>query len=221
MTLIAFHNSRDLKAEKLAQIAAHREADELIKGVGWENGKGCAIGCTLHSYDHGLYESELGIPVMLAHLEDAIFEELPNNDAKAWPEQFLNAIEPGSDLSLVGWKFLHWMLIELAKKDLKPSAKPVTLKAIDVIEPITQGFIRNCEAAKRVRQIAQRVAIITAGTPAHTTASAVGSVMITVETLGAVSSVGTAVKAASQIIDCRKFRDKLLELLKAAGKPHD
>lgn len=149
MTLIAFHNSHDLKTEKLAQIAAHREADELIKGVGWENGKGCAIGCTLHNYDHDLYESELGIPVMLAHLEDAIFEELPNNDAKAWPEQFLNAIEPGSDLSLVGWKFLHWMLVELEKKDFRPSARPVILKAIDVIEPITRGLVGNHKTAKK------------------------------------------------------------------------
>jgi hypothetical protein len=49
------------------------------------------------------YETELGIPVMLARLEDWIFEGLPVERAKLWPKQFLTTIKSGSDLSLVGW----------------------------------------------------------------------------------------------------------------------
>ncbi len=32
-------------------IRAHREADQLIKGTYWEDGKGCAIGCRYQSND--------------------------------------------------------------------------------------------------------------------------------------------------------------------------
>jgi len=37
-----------------------------------------------------------GIPPMLARLEDAICENLPRDDAMAWPERFLAAARPGA-----------------------------------------------------------------------------------------------------------------------------
>src|SRR5262249_46458342 len=64
----------------------------------------------LHNYSHRAYETELGIPATIAHLEDAIFEGLSNGKAKAFPARFLNAIKPGADLSLVTAKFMVWML---------------------------------------------------------------------------------------------------------------
>jgi hypothetical protein len=106
----AFHNDPAIKTKYLARVAMHRAADELIKGQGWENGKGCAIGCTLEKYDHSRYPIEIGIPEMLARLEDCIFEGLPNGKSQAWPERFLSAIKPGADLSRVGWQFLLWLL---------------------------------------------------------------------------------------------------------------
>jgi hypothetical protein len=47
MSLIAFHNDQKIKDKYLARVEAHRKADEIIKGKYWENGKGCAVGCTL------------------------------------------------------------------------------------------------------------------------------------------------------------------------------
>lgn len=48
MTLIAFHGKQSIKDEYLARVRAHKAADEIIKGVYWEKGKGCAVGCTVH-----------------------------------------------------------------------------------------------------------------------------------------------------------------------------
>jgi hypothetical protein len=70
------------------------------------------VGCTLEKYDHKSYEVELGIHIQLAGLEDAIFEGLPNDLAMQWPEQFLQAITPGADLSKVWHKFAVWLLID-------------------------------------------------------------------------------------------------------------
>ena len=77
MKLLAYHGKKEIKQMYLDRLKAHRIADELIQGVGWEqNGttKGCAVGCTLNAYDHARYETELGIPKYIARLEDSIFE---------------------------------------------------------------------------------------------------------------------------------------------------
>ena len=96
--MLAYHNDQNLKADILKQLRAHKKADEIVKGQYWENGKGCAVRCTVHSSDHAAYETKFGIPIMLARLEDTIFEGLPNGRAKEWPIQFMSAIEPGADL---------------------------------------------------------------------------------------------------------------------------
>ena len=124
--LIAYHGKPDLKAAFLAQIAQHEAADQIMRGTyaGTKNGHPafCAVGCSLESLRvieglseiehgaHGLYEHYLGVPIMLAHLEDRIFEGLPEADAMAWPRRFSEAIPPGADLSMVGPRFLHDLL---------------------------------------------------------------------------------------------------------------
>ena len=110
--MLAYHNDPAIKAKYLTRVQAHRAADSLIQGTGWEDGKGCAVGCTLEAYDHARYPIELGIPLHLAHLEDRLFELQSREDAMAWPERFLAAIRPGADLSGVWPKFAVWMLVD-------------------------------------------------------------------------------------------------------------
>lgn len=97
----AFHNDPEIKEKFLKRLRAHYEADEIVKGTYWENGKGCAVGCTIHGNDHSKYEEELGIPIILARLEDRIFEGMPNAESKEWPIKFIESINVGSDLSKV------------------------------------------------------------------------------------------------------------------------
>ena len=112
--LIAFHGDPAIKEKYLSRVRAHRKADNLIRGTGWDGHRGCAIGCTLESYNHALYETELGIPRSIARLEDGIFEGLELNLAMEWPERVLSAITPGADLSLVTAKFMVWLLTDEA-----------------------------------------------------------------------------------------------------------
>jgi len=99
--LVAYHGNPALKASVLAEMAEHRAADALVKGVYWEDGRGCAVGCLTNdpAGGHAQYPVRWGIPEKLAWLEDAIFEKLPNGLAQVWPERFLVAIPAGSDLS--------------------------------------------------------------------------------------------------------------------------
>ena len=117
--MLAYHGDPEVKKDILAQLQQHYERDEIVQGRYWEDGKGCAVGCTVHSSDHGLYPLLFGIPVILARLEDDIFELLPNNKAKEWPIAFMSAIKPGQDLSLVAWRLLHWTTIQESVFDPK------------------------------------------------------------------------------------------------------
>jgi hypothetical protein len=108
--MLSFHNDPKVKEKYLKRVRRHRLADEIVKGHYWENGKGCAVGCTLHSGNHSAYEAELGIPVWLAHLEDALFESMPCDSAVLWPERFLAAIPVGVDLRPAWPHFCIWLM---------------------------------------------------------------------------------------------------------------
>ena len=96
------------KDKYIKRVKAHQKADEIIKGIYWQDGKGCAVGCTIEGSDHLKYESELGIPEEIAYLEDTIFENLPNKIAKEFPLKFLQAVPVNADLSHVIAKFVIW-----------------------------------------------------------------------------------------------------------------
>ena len=165
MTLVAFKDTAVTKPFVIKQLRDHAAADEIVKGQYWEGGKGCAVGCTIHSSNHAKYESRFGIPQMLARLEDCIFEGLPNGKAKAWPLRFMRAVEPGTDLSRVGWQFLHWLLTDVKVNPgiNDPSVKDAIKQCADVLVPLTKGLPVDRSAAE------------SAGSAAWSAANAAGS----------------------------------------------
>lgn len=111
--LTAYLGDPKIKKEYLNRVKAHQAADQIVQSHGyWRDGKGCAVGCTIHSSDHNDYETLLGIPLDIAYLEDDIFENLPVDLAKKWPAKFLSAIRVGADLSSVCSKLAVWLLID-------------------------------------------------------------------------------------------------------------
>ena len=105
-TLRAFHGQQAIKDQYVARVEEHQRLDQIAHGYYWENGRGCAVGCTIHSGHHAAYETELGIPQALAQLEDRIFEGMANGSASTWPGRFLSVIPVGADLSGVLPRFL-------------------------------------------------------------------------------------------------------------------
>jgi hypothetical protein len=113
--MLAYHGKQEEKSAILKQLRAHAKADEIRRGFYWEDGKGCAVGCTLHGSVHAEYEPRFGIPQVLARIEDRIFEGLPNAEAKKWPIAFMSAIKPGADLSDIWPQFAIWLLADPEK----------------------------------------------------------------------------------------------------------
>jgi hypothetical protein len=195
--MIAYHGRQSDKSAILAQLQAHHDADEIIKRRYWKNGKGSAVGCTLHSSDHAEYEPRFGIPQMLAHLEETIFEGLPNDKAKDWPLRFMGAIRPGADLSLVGWKFLHWLLTdETVNPGINhPSVKDAVAQVAQVIYAISKGEPINKDAAESAAESAESAAWSAENAARSAAWSAVGSAESAAWS-AAWSAVGSAESAA-------------------------
>ena len=91
-------------------LLGHQEADRIVQGRYWEHGKGCAVGCGIHSVmaltgremshsDHAALAGALGANETLMRLQDRIFEGLPADEARLWPVRFARAIPDGADLS--------------------------------------------------------------------------------------------------------------------------
>jgi hypothetical protein len=226
--MLSYHSDPAIKARYLERVEGHAAADEIIKGQYWEAGKGCAVGCTIHGASHEDFERALGIPQMLAWLEDVIFEGLPNRAAKTWPERFLSAIEPGKDLSRVAWQLLHWLLTEGgAGEHDQPTVMAAVKPCADVLlllvngRPVDRG---TAEAAAAMAWAAAERAAITAPLLerarwiAESAARAAESAALSV-TDKALSAerAATAVSAAiGRSADYVAVSEKLLELLRAA-----
>ena len=156
--MLAYHGKPELKKRLLAEIAKHRRADAIVQGsYGHQNGqwKGCAIACSLRSLDkvkrkrsvesyegeHHRYPTELGVPVELAHLEDRLFEGLPPELARKWPERFASAIRPGADLSMVWPRFAHWMLVDAEAGVIRFAKTDETAAAIRGVAALYERWI--------------------------------------------------------------------------------
>jgi hypothetical protein len=104
--MLSYHNDPAVKAKYIARFEAHRAADEVIQGTGFNNGSGCFVGCTLDNYDHSRFPVELGWPEWLARLADTIFEGLPKTEAPQFGTDLLASVPVGLDLEAVRVPFL-------------------------------------------------------------------------------------------------------------------
>jgi hypothetical protein len=226
--MLSFHSDPSIKSNYLARVAGHADADEIVKGRYWENGKGCAVGCTIHGEAHESFERELGIPRMLAWLEDVIFEGLPNRFAKTWPERFLSSIVPGRDLSPVGWEFLHWLLTESGLGEFDHAlTKAAVARCADTLAPLIDRRPVDVSAAKhaataartamdtvsRIDRLPDAVAWSAESAALAAESAALSGTDLTVSAERAVTATSVAIAGSKDYI---RMSEKLLELLEAA-----
>lgn len=99
--MLSYLNDPTVKTKYVERFAQHRAHDQVIQGLGFENGLGCFVGCTLDAYDHSRFPIELGWPIELAYLADAIFEGIPKVEAAQFGTDLLAAVPTGVNLSRV------------------------------------------------------------------------------------------------------------------------
>jgi hypothetical protein len=191
--LEAFHNDPKIKEKYLKRVKAHAAANEIIKGEYWENGKGCAVGCTIHGSQHSKYETELGIPEWLARVEDTIFEGLPNKRAKLWPAEFLSAITPGIDLEKIKVPFLI-IVLENCLKSMDACVYD-TEKFPDVTDAINKSK-EAIELMIVARRSGNKTQLSAAESAAWSAAESAGSAAWSAESAGSAESAAWSARSA-------------------------
>ena len=150
----AFHNTPVKKRELIASLKAHAAADRLVKGRYWGDGKGCAVGCSIHDFKPGYensyiaYEELFNIPAQVAALEDGLFEALPDELAMRWPLRFTRAVRVGANLSMVWPRFAVWMLTDPAEGVIRFAATVTSRAAIKNVSVLYQRRIAGDEPSK-------------------------------------------------------------------------
>ena len=229
----AFVNTKVTKEEVLASLAEHRKADRLIKGSYWRNGRGCAVGCTIHDFypgaenNHTMYESLFGIPRDLAYLEDQIFESLSSKTSQEWPERFITAVPVGADLMFMACRFVHWLLSNNDSPMAKWRDEPRVIAVRELYErelagdsPTEEEWVavknttRNvaCDAVNNAALIAAwgiiyDTAWTAAGNAARAAADAIANAAANHDT-----------RVATNAITYKTMADKLIEFIKQAPR---
>lgn len=158
--MVSFFGSQCLKDAVVARVREHQRLDQIAQQIYWDGSKGCAIGCVLHSGEHMAFETQLGLPVFLAYMDEHIFERLPLAEAKAWPLRFIEAVPVGVDLELVFPRFIHWLLSD--PTGMRQYANAETLPIIDSLVTMYARRIEGIPfdiAAARAAAAAVRAAL--------------------------------------------------------------
>lgn len=215
----AYHNDPAIKSALIAQLIAHEDADEIIQGIGWENGHGCAVGCTLHEYDHSQGPAKLGWPEWLLRLEDGLFEEMTPRDAKGFPRRMAEAIPVGADLEPVRLRFLYWTLTDFLGRDWPADVNAALddmgglfARAIAGDEPDTAEWAKAERAAWAARDARDALAAGAAGA-----ARAAGAAWAARDARAARAAGGAGAAGAAW---AKEQADKLVSLLSEATTPN-
>jgi len=216
------------KKDFVSELKIHQAADNFLKGTYWENGKGCAVGCSLKSVSklkdidlngfnsHVDYETHLGIPEWLARLEDTIFENVSDDRSKLWPVQFGEAINEGSDLDKVKTPFLIYILEScldsMSSLKYDETEFPYVKKAVDGSVKAVTEMIRchrdgaDLSAAWSAAESAASAAWSAAWSAAESAAASAAE--------SAASAAWSAAESAAWSAAFEKYADKLLKLIK-------
>ena len=97
------------------EIGEHLDADRIRKGNYWNEQEqlGCFIGCLTHSDYPTPAVERFGIPEPLLRICEGIFENLLDDNGRAFFHAFGRVVQDGADLSRVHWNFLAKMLRRL------------------------------------------------------------------------------------------------------------
>jgi hypothetical protein len=146
----AFYGNNKLKSDLIAQLNEHFIAEQITKGQYWENGKGCHVGCCIHSSSHSAMSMFFGLPLWLCYLFDVIFENLDNSDAQTFPVRSIEAIKVGSDIKSIRHELAIWRLNGLTEFNSDESIqKIIELHRLSLIQDVNSASWSAAESAAK------------------------------------------------------------------------
>ena len=130
--------TQEIKTQMVDEAILHREQDLLIKGHFWDGHKGCSVGCFVKTENspHAKLAEITGMPEYMHHLQDTIFEGLPEETRYHWSERFFKAAPVGLSHDDYDLKIRNPFLVFILKGVLDTfdhKKHPYVKKAIDTV----------------------------------------------------------------------------------------
>jgi hypothetical protein len=162
----AYNDDADLKRTTLERVNAHIAARQIVPLVSfWDGTQGSVAACAVHDPDPRAFEAALDIPRGLVPIVDAIYRKTyswapPDHPipvggldpgevalARRFPAEWLEAIEPGTDLSNAASQMILWVLSETRRANLALSSDS---RVSDLLEQVA-SFHREDLSGREVR----------------------------------------------------------------------
>lgn len=197
----AFHNNQQLQEKFFVRVKNHYDADEIIKGVYWEKGKGCAIGCMVHSSNHIDLERIFGIPEWLSLLIDRLFEKMENKYSKEFVMDFTKVVTRHSFLGFDNWQHIyHQICLYILEKICNNIDNP--LVSLPISNVITLHRLEETNKEKWAAAYAAATAAEAAAKAAYAAATAAVDIA---DTAAAYTAVYIATTTASAAYDASAY----------------
>jgi hypothetical protein len=174
-------------------------------------------------------EDKLRLPEWLAQLEDYLFDGLSKEDAKTFPQQFLEAIPVGRNLEPVRWKFCAFILKENIERvlllninsELKTKVVDAIKQCLKIHEDAILSGIWSESAAQSARVTAWSAAKSAARSSAESAESAAWSAWSAAGSGESAESAArcawSAAESAAETAESaayKRYADELLRLLR-------
>lgn len=153
-----------------------------------------------------LYPELLGLPEWLAHVESALFEHLPREEALLLPEQLLESIPLGADVAPVQSQLVLWLLTEAG-------LLVVTDRSREAVSQVAELYARELRGDKP--QASEWTTTLVAGSKSPATLGYLMSLACLAYAYADVAAISLAWMEKYQAAS-KKIAQKLLELLAAA-----
>ena len=208
--LISFFGDPSIKEKYLKQLKLHYKNDEIIQGQYWGDGKGCAVGCLIHSSYHAYFEKMFGLPEWLAYIVDRIFESLKDKKAKRFAVLWFDAVPVGVNLEIMKHKFFIFLLQKICKNTKQRDVKKSIQKIISLhVKCVKLGDCSVSDSDWSVAELAARSAARSASWSGGSAELAVRSAA-----WSAVRSAESAAESAARSAALTTISEKLIELLR-------
>lgn len=207
--MLSYNNDINLKELLIKEMIKHKEHDQFITGTYGRNDdgnfKGCTIGCAIDSINkilgrsyytnnHRVLGSILYLPEWILHLQDMLFEHLPNGEGSQFTIDFLSSINVGVDLESIKRELLIFILKENIGTvlNLEKISEELRDKVIDAIKNVLNLYESKEDIAVETWEMAAE----TAYAAADLATSKIGGLGISIK-LSAERAIGyTAERAA-------------------------
>jgi len=167
----------------IQRMTDHIEADELVRGIGFEDGKGCFIGCTFDRYDHEHAAKTTGVPEWLWYLADELHENMSRSvDRGDMAMKLLRGFEQCEDFASLE-RAIH---IYIQRQNIE------RVTALDIDAALKSDVLAAIDAV-----ISCHAAALPFDAPEWVAAAAAAQVSVTAESWSAEGSAAAAARSAA------------------------